>query len=142
MATKPFAAAIIGADASPGDFIANILHASTEHSITGKSLSGTILPWNECAWRMYGYEPTEVIGKANAEILHAPEDIALGKPGEICLQDHFMFRQEAVRVARNPNSDVFDHGARCPQHWCRLDPTHDPSLFTYPPKAMPERPRR
>ena len=32
---------------------------------------------------MYGYEADEVVGKANSEILHTPEDVALGKPQEI-----------------------------------------------------------
>src|SRR5260370_15872534 len=49
----------------------------------GKGMDGTILLWNEGARRLYGYEPDEVIGKANADILHTPEDVATGKPEEI-----------------------------------------------------------
>jgi PAS domain S-box-containing protein len=65
------------------DFITNLLHASTQYSIIGKGMDGTILMWNEGAHRLYGYEADEVIGKANAEILHTPEDVAAGKPKEI-----------------------------------------------------------
>jgi hypothetical protein len=43
MATKLFAAARVGDAASERDFIANILKASTEYSITGKNLDGTAL---------------------------------------------------------------------------------------------------
>ena len=49
----------------------------------GKDLDGKILLWNEGARRMYGYKAEEVVGKANASMLHTPEDIALGKPREI-----------------------------------------------------------
>ncbi|MGH8613329.1 MAG: PAS domain-containing protein [Gammaproteobacteria bacterium] len=83
MATKPLDAAIVGDTASAVDFITNILQASTEYSITGKSLDGTILLCNECARRPYGYEPGEVIGKANSSILHVSEDVRASKPGEI-----------------------------------------------------------
>src|SRR3989449_10440613 len=62
------------------EFVSNILEASTEYSIIGKDLDGKILLWNEGARRMYGYEAGEVVDKANSEILHAPEDIAVGRP--------------------------------------------------------------
>src|SRR3989441_4244309 len=64
-------------------FLAGVLEASTEYSIIGKGLDGTILLWNEGARRMYGYESDEVIGKANSDILHTPEDVAAGKPRAI-----------------------------------------------------------
>jgi PAS domain S-box-containing protein len=62
------------------NFLSNILEASTEYSIIGKDLDGTIELWNEGARRLYGYEPDDMIGKANASILHTPEDIATGMP--------------------------------------------------------------
>jgi PAS domain S-box-containing protein len=65
------------------EFSANILQASTEYSIIGKSLDGVILLWNEGAKRVYGYDPEEVVGKANSSILHAPEDVKSGKHREI-----------------------------------------------------------
>ena len=67
----------------PGDameFVETILEASTEYSIIVQALDGTILLWNEGARRMYGYEPGEVVGKANAEILHTPEGLAADRP--------------------------------------------------------------
>lgn len=61
-------------------FLKNILESSTEYSIIGKDLEGNILLWNEGARRVYGYEPEEVVGRANSSILHTPEDIEAGKP--------------------------------------------------------------
>ncbi|KIO49634.1 PAS domain-containing hybrid sensor histidine kinase/response regulator [Nitrosospira sp. NpAV] len=79
MSTKLFDAAILGDTAEALDFITSILQASTEYSIIGKSLEGTILLWNEGAHRIYGYEAEEVVGKANSSILHVPEDVSAGK---------------------------------------------------------------
>jgi PAS domain-containing protein len=83
MGAKPFDSTILGDAAGALDFITNVLEASTEYSIIGKSLDGTILLWNEGARRMYGYDAAEVVGKANSEILHTPEDVALSGPREI-----------------------------------------------------------
>ena len=80
MKAKPFDSTILADAAGALDFITNVLEASTEYSIIGKSLDGTILLWNEGARRMYGYDAGEVVGKANSEILHTPEDVALGLP--------------------------------------------------------------
>lgn len=41
--------------------------------------------------------------------------------------------------ASNPNSAVLDYDAGCAQHLYLLDPSHDPGLFAYPSKAMPDR---
>src|SRR5579872_211183 len=65
------------------EFITTILQASTEYSIIGKNLDGDILLWNEGARRLYGYEPEEVVGKANSSILHTPEDVMAGRHTEI-----------------------------------------------------------
>lgn len=65
------------------DFVASLLQSSTEYSIIGKDLTGRILLWNEGARRLYGYEPDEVVGRANSSILHTPEDVQLGKAREI-----------------------------------------------------------
>jgi len=64
-------------------FLQNILESSTEYSIIGKDLTGKIQLWNAGARRLYGYEPEEVIGKANSSMLHTPEDIASGKPDQV-----------------------------------------------------------
>src|SRR5258706_219331 len=81
--TKLFDSAIVGNAREAVDFIGNILESSTEYSMVGKDLDGKILLWNEGARRLYGYEPTEVVGKANSSILHVPEDVASGKHREI-----------------------------------------------------------
>jgi PAS domain S-box-containing protein len=83
MATKLFGSTVICQAQEAMDFIANVFESSTEYSIIGKDLEGKILLWNEGARRMYGYKLEEVIGKANAEILHTPEDVATGKPHQI-----------------------------------------------------------
>lgn len=83
MATKLFDSNIIREAQEAREFMANVLESSTEYSIIGKDLNGDILLWNEGARRMYGYDAEEVVGKANSEILHTPEDVALGKPREI-----------------------------------------------------------
>lgn len=83
MPEKLFDSSILASTQDSLDFITNVLQASTEYSIIGKGLDGTILLWNEGARRLYGYDPDEVVGKANADILHTPEDVATGKPEEI-----------------------------------------------------------
>jgi len=65
------------------ELMTNVLQASTEYSIIGKDLERGIVLWNEGARRTYGYEADEVVGKINSEILHTPEDVALGRPREI-----------------------------------------------------------
>jgi len=60
-------------------FVSNILESSTEYSIIAMDLNGDILAWNEGARRTYGYAPEEMVGKANARTLHAPEDIESGR---------------------------------------------------------------
>ena len=35
---------------------------------------------------MYGYGAAEVVGKANSEILHTPDDVALGLPRQMMRQ--------------------------------------------------------
>src|SRR4029079_12246639 len=75
--------AIVGNAQEAVDFIGNILESSTEYSVVGKDLQGNILLWNEGARRLYGYEPEEVVGRANSAILHVPEDVAAGKHREI-----------------------------------------------------------
>jgi PAS domain S-box-containing protein len=83
MASKLFESGVLGNAEQTLEFIGNVLESSTEYSIIGKDLDGGILLWNEGARRMYGYEASEVVGKANSELLHTPEDVALGKPREM-----------------------------------------------------------
>jgi PAS domain S-box-containing protein len=80
MTTRLFDSAILPSAQEAMDFI---LESSTEYSIIGKGLDGTILLWNEGARRVYGYDADEMIGKANASLLHAPEDVRAGKPADM-----------------------------------------------------------
>ena len=74
---------VFGTTETAVEFIENVLESSTEYSIIGKDLDGTILLWNEGARRLYGYEPEEVIGKVNSSILHSLEDVEAGRPKEL-----------------------------------------------------------
>jgi PAS domain S-box-containing protein len=80
---KLFDSSIVSNAQEAVDFIANILESSTEYSIIGKDLEGKILLWNEGARRLYGYEPDEVVGKANSSILYVPQDVQAGVPEQI-----------------------------------------------------------
>lgn len=83
--TRPrlFDSSIVSNAQEAVDFITNILESSTEYSVIAKDLSGKILLWNEGAKRLYGYEPDEVVGKANSSILHTHADIQAGLPQQI-----------------------------------------------------------
>jgi PAS domain-containing protein len=49
------------------DFIINILQSSTNDSITGHDVDGTIRLWNEGARRLYGYAAEEPVGQTSAK---------------------------------------------------------------------------
>jgi len=89
------------------DFITNILESSTEYSVIAKDLEGRILLWNEGARRLYGYEPDEVVGKANSSILHVPEDVAAGKPREIMEAALHQGKWEGTINRRRKNGEQF-----------------------------------
>src|SRR5579863_4258015 len=94
---------IVGSAQDAVDFITNILESSTEYSVIAKDLNGGILLWNEGARRLYGYEPEEVVGKANSSILHAPEDVAAGLPQQImrAALDHGKWEGTLTRQRKN-----------------------------------------
>ena len=62
------------------ELLGSVLKSSTENSLIGTDLDGKIVLWNEGARRIYGYESEEVVGRADAAILHTPEDIQAGRP--------------------------------------------------------------
>jgi PAS domain S-box-containing protein len=72
MNARFFDSTVIGGAEKALEFISNVLESSTEYSVVGKDLEGKILLWNEGARRLYGYEPEEVVGRANA-VARAPE---------------------------------------------------------------------
>ncbi|RJR44009.1 MAG: PAS domain S-box protein [Deltaproteobacteria bacterium] len=104
---KLFDSAIVSNAQQAVDFITNILESSTEYSVIGKDLDGKILLWNEGARRLYGYEPEEVVGKANSAILHTEEDVAAGKPREILEAALHNGKWEGTIVRRRKNGDLF-----------------------------------
>ena len=107
MKPKLFDNSIVGDAQEAVDFITNILESSTEYSLIAKDLEGTILLWNEGARRLYGYEPNEVIGKANSSMLHAPEDVAAGMPRKIMATALAQGKWEGTMGRRRKNGDRF-----------------------------------
>src|SRR5207245_10155554 len=89
------------------DFMANVLESSTEYSVIGKDLDGTIRLWNEGARRLYGYEPEEVIGRANSSMLHVSEDFKAGKPQQIMNAALLEGKWEGTINRRRKNGDGF-----------------------------------
>lgn len=68
---------------SPDDlleFIFALIQASTQYSIIGTTAEGRIVLWGEGARRIYGYEPAEVVGRANIAMLHTVADQDAGLP--------------------------------------------------------------
>src|ERR1700730_653506 len=88
-------------------FVVEILQSSTEYSFIGKGLDGKILLWNEGARRLYGYEAQEVLGKATADILHTPADVAAGKPREMMQGALRAGKWEGVLVRVRKNGQRF-----------------------------------
>lgn len=87
------------------EFLITMLEASTEYSIVALDLVGGIVLWNEGARLLYGYEPYEVVGKANFAILFRDADRAAGLPREI-LEDAArsrMWSGDVARVTRKGN---------------------------------------
>jgi PAS domain S-box-containing protein len=82
MRTRLFDNSLIQDTQQAMEFMANMLEASTEYSVIGKDLDGKIVLWNEGARRIYGYQPEEIVGRANSSILHSAEDVAAGRHKE------------------------------------------------------------
>ncbi len=89
------------------NFIGSVLEASTEYSIIGIDFEGTIVLWNEGARRLYGYEPEEVIGKANSSQLHTVEDMAARLPQTMMATALETGKFEGTVVRRRKNSTTF-----------------------------------
>jgi PAS domain S-box-containing protein len=102
-----FDSSIVGTAQEAVDFIANILESSTEYSVIAKDLTGRILLWNEGARRLYGYEPDEVVGKANSSILHAPQDVQAGVPQQIMKAALDQGKFEGTLTRQRKNGDQF-----------------------------------
>ncbi len=88
-------------------FISSILQASTEYSIIAQNLDGTILLWNEGAKRIYGYDPEEVIGKSNTEILYDPAFLATNAYKEIKQTTLKLGKWEGIVRRQRKNREFF-----------------------------------
>jgi PAS domain S-box-containing protein len=64
-------------------FMNSVMESATESSIIAMDREGLILAWNEGARRNYGYSADEIVGKANARILNAPEAAVSSKVQEL-----------------------------------------------------------
>ncbi len=102
-----FDSSIVGTGQEAVDFITNILESSTEYSVIAKDLTGKILLWNEGARRLYGYEPNEVVGRANSSILHAPQDVAAGVHEQIMQAALEHGKWEGTLTRRRKNGEQF-----------------------------------
>src|SRR5581483_975265 len=107
MSTKLFDSTVIREARDANEFMANVLESSTEYSIIAKSLDGKILLWNEGAHRMYGYDADEVVGKANSDILHTPEDATVGRPREMMAAALCNGKWEGIVACRRKNGELF-----------------------------------
>src|SRR5437764_7237053 len=106
MPAQLFDAAFVGGNPQDAlNFIVNILQSSTEYSIIGKGLDGTILLWNEGARRLYGYEAEEVLGKTVCDLLHVSEDIAAGLPALMMERARREGRWEGVLTRKRKNGE-------------------------------------
>ena len=117
---KLFDSSIVSTAQQAVDFITNILESSTEYSVIAKDLEGKILLWNEGARHLYGYEPGEVVGRANSSILHVPEDVAAGVPSQIMRTALEKGKWEGTLSRQRKNGETFT--ARLV-----ITPRHDPS---------------
>jgi PAS domain S-box-containing protein len=60
-------------------FVAGVLNAPIDFSIIATDSFGVVQLWNEGARRLYGYAPSEIIGRSQS-VLHTEEDQARGLP--------------------------------------------------------------
>ena len=107
MKSRLFDRSIVGTAQEAVDFITNVLESSTEYSVIGKDLDGKILLWNEGARRLYGYEPDEVVGKANSSILHTEEDVRAGMPQVMMRAALEQHKWEGTLQRRRKNGEKF-----------------------------------
>lgn len=92
---------------SAADFLAGVLQASTEYAVIGLALDGTIQLWNEGARRLYGYEPGEVVGRANAALLQPPGDAEAGSPHAMLAATLANAKWEGTPEFRRKNGESF-----------------------------------
>jgi PAS domain S-box-containing protein len=104
---KLLSSTLLGDPLAAAKFLASVLESSTEYSIIGKNMAGTIELWNEGAHRLYGYEPEDMIDKASASILHTPQDIAAGLPARMTQAALKSGKFEGLVVRRRKDGTTF-----------------------------------
>jgi PAS domain S-box-containing protein len=105
--TTLFDTKLVGDGQNAADFIVSLLQASTEYSIIGKDMDGTILLWNEGARRLYGYEPDEVLGKLNSSMLHTEQDVLADTPRAVLAMALGAGKWEGALQRRRKNGTHF-----------------------------------
>ncbi|HZT72987.1 MAG TPA: PAS domain S-box protein [Terriglobales bacterium] len=107
MGSRDFDRTVAATAPQASDFTGSILESSTESSIVAEDADGTIVLWNEGARRLYGYEPQEVIGRANSAILYTPEDVAAGLPQRMLQAARREGKWEGTIRRRRKNGEQF-----------------------------------
>lgn len=130
-----FDSSILGNEKDALDFVVNLLQSSTEYSIIGKNLDGTIVLWNEGAKRLYGYSADEVIGKANSSLLHIEGDVASGYYKEIMALALKNGKWEGIQKRKRKNGQTFEARVVITP---RVDRTGNPSGFLLISKDISE----
>jgi PAS domain S-box-containing protein len=89
------------------NFLNSILAGSTEYAIIAEDLYGNILAFNKGASLIYGYEPEEVIGKANVRMLHPDEDVQSRMVDYILELARKTGRYEGEVIRKRKNGEIF-----------------------------------
>jgi PAS domain S-box-containing protein len=85
----------------------NILDSVIEYSIIGTDLEGTIIVWNEGAYRNYGYTAEEMIHKQTILNLHNDEDVKSGSVRAFMKQAYEQGKAEAEFDSIRKNGSHF-----------------------------------
>ncbi len=85
MSSSLLAGADVNGPAEAVRFLESVLEASTERSMIAVDAEGRIALWNEGARRLYGYEPSEIVGRSHV-VLHTEEDTRAGLPERMMQQ--------------------------------------------------------
>jgi PAS domain S-box-containing protein len=112
-----------------------LLYGSTEYNVIAEDLSGNITVFSDGARHTYGYAPEDVIGRAKADILYAPEEVETGKVVEILSEAMKTGRCEAVVTRLRKNGERFPARAAFA---VRRDREGDPAGFVVVERDLSE----
>ncbi|MDX6689991.1 MAG: hypothetical protein QOG15_1448 [Solirubrobacteraceae bacterium] len=98
------------------EFIGNVLESSTEYSLIATDPDGVIELWNEGARRLYGYRPSEVVGRPWT-LLYTPEHIDAGLPSTVAEHASSNGKWEGtLERVRDDNTRFMAHVVVTPRH--------------------------